>query len=349
MSGWESARSVIARLASRSETERLFAGETRALRQIAHGDDVYEMLAGATRGTLRLLRERLGRETLEAVQTISSEYAVTRAQAQEYYDWLMQGMVVGRHVDNIAMKAGTPLSRLVESDHVVEQRVLRMLRDGPAAHGVRSPGTALVDPDAHRRLERAAGALACAEHLQMDEAMAILVPANHVAGYRFSRYFRELSGGAGVAPWFYIHQGIGSKTSWMRHMIPWRLEGAYTYQELLDATRWVMTYRMNLPRDFETAIRGDMIEEIVQMIVENADEPEVENILLTLGLRSATDESRIIAALESRLTLNPLDYTRFEQDWNYIAPLVGPADEMRWSAEEAQRVAEAARQAEGGS
>ncbi len=347
MSGWESARTLIARLASRSETERLFAGETRALRQIARGEDVYDMIAGATRGTLALLRERLGRDTLEAVQAVSSQFAVSRAQAEEYYDWLMQGLVVGRHADNIAMKAGTPLSRLIESDHVVEQRVLRMLRDGPVAHGVRSPGTALADSEAHRRLELAAGAFACAEHAQMDDAMAILVPANHVAGYRFSRHFRELAEDA-VAPWFYIHQGIGSKTSWMRHMIPWRLEGAYTYQELLDATRWVMTYRMNLPRDIEAAIRSDMIEEIVQMIVENAEEPEVVSMLRTLGLRSASDEASIISALESRLTLDPLDYTRFEQEWNYISPLVGPADEMRWSAEEAQRVAEAALRAEGG-
>jgi hypothetical protein len=126
----------------------------------------------------------------------------------------------------------------------------------------------------------------------------------------------------------------------MRQMVPWRLEGAYSYQELLDATRWVMLHRMNLPPAFDEAIRADFIDEIVQMIVDDAD--GADDVLRTLGVRSADNEERLIAALEARLTLPTLDAARFERQWNHISPLAGPADEMRWAQDEWELMLEAA-------
>ncbi|NPC70276.1 hypothetical protein HPP05_11020 [Corallococcus exiguus] len=345
-------RLVRALIQEPSARSSLFAGHSRTLRQIERGADVYEVIA-QTPALRRLVERRFGELTVEEILAADLRWQVDARQAEAYLELLMDGALLGTHEALVAAKRGGPLGRILESDHLIEQRLHRMIRDGPAGHTVRSPEYALPSGDAQRALERDWGAEHLAETRLMQDALAILVPANEVVHYRMTRKLRELTRGAShpglpdlaslpsVAPWYYIHQGVGSKTARMRELLPWRLEGAYSYQEMLDATRWVLCHEFNLSPVLEQAIREDMVESIVYAI--RHDDEAAEILLPSLpGPRiRSPDSDRLEGAVRDALHLTPLDASRFDRArWNYLPPIVGPVEQAAEAELELRRLLE---------
>lgn len=312
---------------------------SRTIRQIVAGADVYEVLGEPTDAVRRALRRRYGAEIVAQMAAIHSTWRVTREQAELYLEWL-QGRsfsLVGNHALLVAQKRNTLLGRILESDHLLEQRIHRMMRDGPMGHSARTAHYAQATGDAQRALERDFGADHLAERVLMNEALAVLVPANEVVAYRLGHHLRTE---AQFAPWYYHHQGLSSKTARMQTFIPWRLEGEFSYQELFDATRWVLFEEMKLPRGLEPLLRDDFAESIIHAI---QHEPlAAEYVLPALpGRIRSPDSPRLDEAVRQYLRTERLDRATFFERWKKFSPITGPVEVQAELAEEARLMREA--------
>lgn len=341
MGRWDAAERLIYDLwRNPARQEQLFASNSSSLRRLRRGQDVYSLISEAEGQLLRVLRTQLGESTLEQVRQLSRRYRVNRDQAEAYVELIRNGSLTGRtgsivgtHDELRTLVKGTPLSFILESDHIVEQRIHRTVRDGLAGHAARSPEYAVRDSVLQRTVERRLGASNLSKIADIRDGLAVLVPANDIVAYRLSRQVQAILSRTAettqrfisATPWYYIHRGFGSKTARMAQMIPYRLEGAFSYREFLDATRWVACYEFNLPREFEEFIRDDLIESILDALEEDEE-------LARLALRSLPGRPRSISsprlrpALEQYLNVDaPLRAEHFTGagGWKQLPPIVG--------------------------
>jgi hypothetical protein len=346
-----------------SEVRRLLAGRTATLSQLENRRvDLTTVLAEASGSFRTFLRQHIGEVVMDQVVSSSHSWTVSRQQAEELWDLVNSrlrvpgllpgsGSLIGTDAALLQIKSGTGLGRIMESDHVIEQRITRMLMDGLAVIERRQPGFAFPRRQDQIIAELRAGGSYSPNCERMSESLAILAPANHIVASRLAILMPAVSGRPSAMPWYYVHQGLASKSSRMRDLIPWRLEGYYGLQEILDATVWVLCHEfpmrqlssehlgLALTTDFAQLIRADMIDTLIDSIDAHGT-PMIRALQLPTRITSA-DSRGLREALESRLHLPALTAERFSANaWRTLTPITGPLDEAAETAEELKRVAE---------
>jgi hypothetical protein len=313
---------------------QLFAGHTAALDEIAAGGDVYRILGEGSQAVRRLLRNSFGPSTADAMGRLSVTWAVSPDQARLFARWIKDGQIVGSHADLLALKAGGPLGFLLQSDHILEQRIHRMLRDGVPGFTARSSAYAQISTEAQQQIQRDFGAFYSADGEQIMDALAVLTPANEIVGYRLTRALPDALRAEGIrglrsaAPWAYIHQGLGSKTHRMAEIIPYRLEGDLSYQQLFDATRWVVCNELGLPRDigFQRLLLDDFLDSAFIGLRNDDLTGELLRRHYFPGQRHVSDD-RLERAIRESMSVRRLRPQNFlPPNWPQVSPILGPLD-----------------------
>lgn len=333
---------VIARSPQRSEA--LFARHSAAVQQLQNGESFYRILvdpSSAVRGTLVQL---IGQAEFDRIQTHIRRYTPSAEQLRalrEVYE--NPTRMFGTYAD-LRANIDRSISRLLEADHIIEQRIHRMLMDGPRGHTARSWGES-VTGDAQRAVERRWGATALADNLAIDDGFAVLVPAEDVTAHGIMHGLGR-GGNASRAPLFYIHQGLASKTSRMETFLPYRLEGEFTYQEILDAHRWVVLREFGLPPQLDEVIREDMVDSIVYAIRHDSLAAEV--LLPTLpGRRVSATSDRLPQSVRNMLQLRPLP-ANFPSTFRSLVPILDRLQALGEVRGEVRRLVEGAQHARAG-
>jgi hypothetical protein len=349
-----SVRLVLAALvADAAQREHFLVGFNRELRDLARGRNLYEVFADPSPLLRRALDDRFGDGTAQAMRELYQAWAVNPAQAEEILDLTRHGMVLGTYDELAAVMRGTSISRLLEREHIVEQRLHRMILDGIDGHAARTLEQASPILDVQKAVERGLGAMHLHDGVVIRDGLCALQPANEVVVHNLNWHWSRITRREGAGPLLYTHQGINSKTDRMRQLVPWRLEGHFSYQQLLDATRWsarratsrTLTRGADVARiraEFESLdilVRDDLIESIVTRL--EFDDDLARHVLPAIGRRNVSPTSpRVPQALRNYLRLDPLTAERFTAAgrWPHLPPIIGPSDE----AEEAARAIEAA-------
>jgi hypothetical protein len=160
------------------------------------------------------------------------------------------------------------LSRILESDHLFEQRFVDAVADG--AVGLSRPRRAV--PPTVRNAER------------VTDTYALAVPKNELFYYELSRRLGRVDGGFRLAG-LYPHTGPGSKTTHLARLIQPGAEGAFSVFDHLDAHRWVLFTEMGLPR---SPFEGYIIRDIAHALEEGMEQ----SASLRRQLRRATGTSQ---------------------------------------------------------
>lgn len=289
------------------------AGDTAAARHIASGRNALEVLIESD-PLRRLLANWFGAAGVQRIERIIQRWQVNQAQAEEFVrmvegvghwerridDERVWGMI-GTFEELSRRKKGTILSRLVEIEHIFEQRFGRMIRDGQAGFRARR-AIGWLTRDEQQALERREGAMRLADRITISDGLSIYALANGVAAYNMSHILtRNLGPTHGGALAFYIHQGPGSKTHLMADLIPYRQEGYYRYRQILQATQHVVFNVLGLPRELNDLVVEDMIDSIMIAVY---DDPDL--LAMIPGLRAGSaSEDAIARALRNHLTEGP--------------------------------------------
>jgi hypothetical protein len=120
----------------------------------------------------------------------------------------------------------------------------------------------------------------------------------------------------------YTHTGIGSKTTRMAQLLPFGLEGVYSYRDILDASIWVPVHEFGLPAYFRDVIHDDMINSIAEGIRDDpqAAEHALHWIRTQTGRRLTSDSEHLEAALGAVLPIRDLP-DDFLDRWDFRAPI----------------------------
>lgn len=295
----------------------VFARETRATRRALTAPDIYDLVLEDSRAIVRFIRNHYGSEVLAAIRNRSERFVVTQAHVDAYVDMLVRGFVMNEYGALTAATRSAGIGHLLHADHIIEGRIHRILRDGTAGFTARSSDYAHLSSIDRLALERHLGSEFTDDRI--IDALAILVPVNELVAVRLARLMPDSlarhgsSGLSSALPWNYFHLGLGSKTSRMANLIPWRLEGNFTYRQLFDATRWVVCYELGAPgaRRFQLRLQDDFMHS-VRVGLETSDETVdmVRTSLFGRSSRASIDE--IEAGVRRHLSLRTLTIEDFQ-------------------------------------
>lgn len=240
--------------------EALLSVDARAVHHLQRGENFYRLFADASGDLLIDLKRILGgaeywrmAQLIERCTPSSEQLRLVRMLVSDAEH------LFGPYQD---LRARVPvgLGFILEVDHLVEQRLMRMIMDGPAAHFLRS-ANGYVPKELYERTLRDRGCHNLAERVLITDGFGALVPANDIAAHGLAR---GLSGAdANYISAYYVHGGLNGKSRRMAGLIPYRLEGEFSYQELFDITRWVICRELGLPRQVERMILADFADAIV--------------------------------------------------------------------------------------
>ena len=319
-----SARALMARIAA--NPLEILGRRRRTAQQILHGADPWEVIGDPTGTVRRMLVRSYGSDVVRAFERIHQTFQVTPAMAQQYLRWIAERRLVDTYAELRALRSSAGIDNLqdiFEIDHLLEGRLHRMLREGVDGHTFRTA----FHPDGTKV---AAQALRL-EHffnstlLKIEDGTAMLVPSNEVAAWRLNRILATELGQEGMrtlAPLLYAHTGIGSKTTRLAQLLPWGLEGIYSYREILDASVWVLVHELGLPHEFGRVVHSDLIQSIAKAIGEDARTAELALpwIRRETGRRLTAESDLLEEALAMALPLRDLAPDFLEQ-WRYTAPI----------------------------
>jgi len=150
---------------------------------------------------------------------------------------------LGDDSDIVRLIEEAGLGRLLESDHLIEQRFIDELAWGNASFFRRSEVRSL-GRDAER----------------IDDITAIATPKNEIIYYRLAR--RSPNTGFELAG-LYPHTGPGSKTTRMAQFIPVGSEGAHSLLDIANAHRWVLINEQGFPAIYEHHFLEDLAHALI--------------------------------------------------------------------------------------
>lgn len=300
--------------------------ELRTTRQVMGGDDPWQILGDPGGAVRRMLLRRYGREVVETLGELHARFQVTRPMAEAYWRWVMNRNLVGTYEGLRTVRRDaqiTNLGDIFEIDHILEARIHRMLRDGIDGHILRSEvHESAYEAARARNLEHS---IHTNPEFEIPDGAAMLVPSNEITAWRLHRMLAENIGPQelrAIAPRLYPHQGIGSKTSRFAQVVPWGLEGLYSYRELLDGSVWIVRRELGLPAAFARTIQHDLAESI--QIGVRGDTETAALVLRWLriqtGRRLTADSDELVPAVLQALPVRDLP-DDFLRTWRFKAPV----------------------------
>jgi hypothetical protein len=114
----------------------------------------------------------------------------------------------------------------------------------------------------------------------------------------------------------------------MAEIIPYRLEGDLSYQQLFDATRWVVCNELGLPRDigFQRLLLDDFLDSAFIGLRNDDLTGELLRRHYFPGQRHVSDD-RLERAIRESMSVRRLRPQNFlPPNWPQVSPILGPLD-----------------------
>lgn len=305
-----------------SNFDGIFPGPTGRLARLRQTYRIYNRIADGLERSV--LANRYGRQIALNMEEQVRRFIVTEEQFQEIQEFFFSRQGTAREALRLAgrysgkfcntyenlvqLKTGRGFSHLYEVDHLIEARIHRMLRDG--LNGISSRQLRYYNPELNLVRET------------IQDGLSLMVPANSVVAATMSAHATRFVQRAGTEEsrmffYYYVHQGVMSKTTRMAELIPYGLEGEFSFVELLHLHLYALCSERNLPfRTLAPAIRQDFIDSILIGMEDTMDEGDGFTELIGQWLRQRPGalrrrireglEDEIVVMLEQRLPIDDL-------------------------------------------